>query len=425
MLTTIVAAAYLLLLGAGGANLPYGIEWADLLAPLLLVSLAIDRGFPRVAAPLHRYVTLYVLSTVVCAIFSVDRRVSAVAAVKDLYLAAVYIAIVALAVRQRREWIAGFLAAGAAVTAAAGLVGVALAAAGIPLNRLGVRMAVPVVGTTFRPSGFLYSPEMLAELLTCTLPLMVWLALRRDHRWWAAVAVAAIAAALTVSHGLAGVLTASLIVLWPVPGPIWRRARWLAATAVVMFAIALNVVSLVAIRDLSIAQGRTSLPPAAFSHAFDDPDGTVPTVDLHVAYSPMSYFALKKLAWATFREHPWLGYGPGTFHLVTERAFGERRLPSLYRDTDPHSTWLGRLAETGLVGTAALAALWAALLIAAARATRAEGVGSDAHAYRAAILGMLVNSINTDVMHFRFLWVVVGLIAAAASARAREPAQSR
>ena len=358
-------------------------------------------------------------------IFSVDRRLSAVAGVKDLYLAAVYIAIVALALGQRREWIAGFLAAGAAVTAAAGLIGVALSAAGVPLTRLGVRMAVPVVGTTFRPSGFLYSPEMLAELLTCTLPLMLWLALRRDRRWWPAVAVAAAAAALTVSHGLAGVLTAALIVLWPTPAPMWRRARWLAATAVVMFSIALNVVSLVAIRELSIAKGRTSLPPAAFSHAFDDPDGTVPTLDLHVAYSTMSYFALKKLAWMAFTEHPWFGHGPGTFHLMTERAFGEGRLPSVYRDADPHSTWLGRLAETGLAGTAALAALWAALVIAAARAAAAEGPASDAHAYRAAILGMLVNSISTDVMHFRFLWVVVGLIAAAASVRARQPAQSR
>jgi hypothetical protein len=56
--------------------------------------------------------------------------------------------------------------------------------------------------------------------------------------------------------------------------------------------------------------------------------------------------------------------------------------------------------------------LWQSML----RASRAPGVdGRVAWALFAGVAGLLVNSINVDVMHFRFLWFAIGLTAAIGS----------
>ena len=74
------------------------------------------------------------------------------------------------------------------------------------------------------------------------------------------------------------------------------------------------------------------------------------------------------------------------------------------------------MAETGLVGLAGLMGLWIALLRAGARANARTGQSAEHWGVRAAfagLIGLLVNSVHVDVMHFRFLWVGMALVLAA------------
>ncbi|HVE13970.1 MAG TPA: hypothetical protein VNI01_11285, partial [Elusimicrobiota bacterium] len=83
----------------------------------------------------------------------------------------------------------------------------------------------------------------------------------------------------------------------------------------------------------------------------------------------------------------------------------------LYRAADPHCTPLGRLAETGLLGGLSLAALWVGLFWWAVPIVRRhDPAGWMARALLAGCIGLLVNSLNAEVMHFRFLWVALGLL---------------
>src|SRR5205085_10381595 len=86
------------------------------------------------------------------------------------------------------------------------------------------------------------------------------------------------------------------------------------------------------------------------------------TVQLRIAYNPMSYYLVKKAEWVAWRRRPATGIGAGTFYLEAERAYQEGRLPQAYRRIAAHSTLFGRLAETGLIGlvtlAAAIAGLW-------------------------------------------------------------------
>jgi O-antigen ligase len=133
-----------------------------------------------------------------------------------------------------------------------------------------------------------------------------------------------------------------------------------------------------------------------------------------VEYSVISYFRLKQIAWSAFASHPIAGIGLDRFHALTDEAYLDGRLPNIYRTTDPHSTFLGRMAETGLAGTMPLMALWIGLFITARELLARRPDDGMALALFAALCGMLVNTFNADVMNFRFLWVAVALLRALA-----------
>ena len=132
-----------------------------------------------------------------------------------------------------------------------------------------------------------------------------------------------------------------------------------------------------------------------------------------MSYNPISYYVIKKVEWNAFRRRPWTGIGLGAFPFEAERAYNEGRLFSPYQRVNAHSTPFGRLAETGLAGFVPLVLLVSACAVAARRAASGPAPGGDvALAIAAGGLGLLVNSINVDIMNFRFLWVGIGFFRA-------------
>ena len=124
----------------------------------------------------------------------------------------------------------------------------------------------------------------------------------------------------------------------------------------------------------------------------------------------MSYYVLKRLAFEAFLEEPWFGVGPGRFDQVADRAYEERRIHAPYRYADPHCTFLGRLAETGAPGGVSLVLLWAGFL--SLRSDKREPSSWIDRAMVAASVGLLLNSVNADIMNFRFLWIGFGMMRA-------------
>ena len=67
---------------------------------------------------------------------------------------------------------------------------------------------------------------------------------------------------------------------------------------------------------------------------------------------------------------------------------------------------LGRLAECGIIGGVTLLILWSAWA-GMAREGRPDALG---YAAGAALAGLIVSSLNADIMNFRFVWVLAGLL---------------
>jgi O-antigen ligase len=230
--------------------------------------------------------------------------------------------------------------------------------------------------------------------------------------------VLGLAAVLTYSHSLAGVVVSTLVASWH----SIRAHRPLRAAAValtVLIVIAFNFAASFSIRSIGESRLRDD---TIFHYGVDA--GRAQIAGVNVEYQTMSYLRIKQVAWDAFTSVPLFGVGLDRFHRVTEIAYAQGRLTANYRAIDPHSSFFGRLAEAGIAGGITLIAFWIVItvtidrLLARHRAAGApiartlrDGV-SDwiVIAAAAGIIGTLVNSMNADVMNFRFLWAALGLV---------------
>ena len=114
-------------------------------------------------------------------------------------------------------------------------------------------------------------------------------------------------------------------------------------------------------------------------------------------------FGAQRAGIALAESHP-IGIGPGQFELIEPLSV--------------HSTYVRALAEEGIVGAAILFALLFGTLLFALRNTvlgrDTYGIGSGA--LLAAWCGVLVNSFVIDSLHWRYMWLLAGLIWAGTAA---------
>jgi len=412
----VAAAVYVALMACGWAPLPWHMQIGDLVLPVLLVL-----ALPAVRWQWRRldlFLLLFIAGSVLSIPGSIAARQSGLDVLKEAYLFAAYLTLAHLMARTGALPVVRWLPVSVAVTSALSLAAaLVFALTGSVWTPFGQPMPLPYIGTVFRLTGTLEAPEFFGNLLTVAVPLaIVCRAQATDRRpWTVALAVMAAAEALTFSKSLAGCVVAVTVLLWP----DWRGRRgalgFKAASVAVatLLVLAFNVAAAVTVRKVDVTFGKDStIPPPPYVYARQDATGA-DTIQVRLAYNPMSYYLVKKAGWVAWRRQPILGIGLGTFYLEAERAYQEGRLPQSYRRIAAHSTVFGRLAETGIVGLATLAiALFGAwrCTLAAMRAS-----GSDrqiAWACLGGFVGLFINGINVDIMHFRFLWLGLAAIRA-------------
>lgn len=360
-------------------------------------------------------VAAYLVGSLPSLFATTDLRSSLIELLRHGYVVAIYGAVAVAVYRGHVTAVMTGMAAGAVGLASLGVVfAAAYLVQPFDLPAMGAVMKLPYAGPVLRLHALTATPAMLACLLTIAVPFAIVNAIRAPRSrpralWTAASLVMAVAAVLTASPVLAGFAVAALIAMWPLlqRRRALRRAAVLAVGTLVILA---NLSVVASIRRVAVNASEVVVADSAdYFHAIDE--GQLQIGPVRVVYEVMSYFRIKEVAWDAFRAHPLAGVGLDRFHEVTERAYGEGRLPARYRAIDPHSAMLGRLAETGIAGGITLALLWAGILVIGARAMREPGAW-PARAAVAGVAGLLVAGINIDIMNFRFFWAALGLLRA-------------
>lgn len=399
----------LLFLAAISVNwpeLPYNARLADLIFIPLAISVLTMPGTRWSWHWSDVAVAAYLLGALPSIANVEDPTPGALELAREAYLVAIYV-VLAVAVR------AGFarttgkgLALGGAVLSIAGLIFVVLQWSGgvPPALQMGEFMQLPYLGETLRLRAMTVSEAMLACVLTAATPFAITLCTSDRLRTWCAASIAMIAAAgLTFSHAIAGFAVAVVISAWP-SFAAFPRLRRVAVAGVILICFVLNFAATISIKSVSYGDAGYA-DASAFHHAVDQ--GETRIGGATVTYTVMSYARIKQVAWRAFVEHPIAGIGLDRFHSATMRAYSEGELPQLYSEIDPHSTLLGRLAECGLIGGVTLLLLWASWAVMAR-----ESMGRSVLGYAAAagLAGLVVSSLNADIMNFRFVWVLAGLL---------------
>lgn len=287
------------------------------------------------------------------------------------------------------------------------IVAVVVAAGGVMafLGVLQFSMGIDVA-SLIRPPGFAYSavvyddsragfarivstvshPIELAVVLVMMLPLALWLFFTSTGRtrvgWAVCLAVTAAAVPMTVSRtGVAGLVVAVLVL---VPSWSWRRRLQVGAAGLVgLVAFSVVVPGLIG-----------TLRAMIF-----DPGGDPSLISRQVG---------REQALAAIWDHPFFGLGFGTY--LPER-FG-------YLDNQV----LGTLVETGVVGTAAFAALFGVVSVLGMRVVRSSRApdGEPARSLAVALMASAAVSLSTwatyDALGFPTVrgltFVVLGLVVA-------------
>jgi hypothetical protein len=392
-----LAVLYVALPVLGRSGLPMNAQWGDLVLAPLALAVAWE-------SPLRRWwraedwpLAVYLLVTLITAAISAEPTVGFKHLAKQLSVALIFMVFRQLARDEalaRRLQIT-FVAATAFVVVASLMVVFLRIPTAIAPSTLGEAQALPFFGMVRRLRGLFEAPEMLGN----TLLLAFLLALGRSsfaaessRRWWTALAaLLALGEFSTYSHSVAGFCLAGV---WFVRPSL--PSRWLSAMATFGAIVVVLVVNAASVID--------PRPPAKATH-YEVGAVSFDLFGVRVDGQLLSYAALKRVAWSAFLHHPLSGVGPGRFVIETERAFADGQLPERYRRVLPHCDLTGRLAETGLFGAASLLVLWASWI----RSLRRVGLAGTPmqRAASAAVIGLLVNSLNADVMNFRFLWLAL------------------
>jgi hypothetical protein len=361
---------------------------------------------PRLT-PLDVTIGGYLAGSLAAVIFSPEPRTSSVELVREIYLVAIY-GVIAVAVRQGLSTtIASGMALSGVLLAAIGVAAFVVSTLfGVSTTALTSAIALPYFGETVRVRALTASEAMLACLLTVSVPfaaLHPFVAAGRIRAITAA-AVLGLAALLTYSHSVAGVAVSALLAWWQ-RLRTRHQLRSAAVALTVLVVLALNFAASFSIRSIGTSAMRDD---TTFYYGVDR--GRAQIAGVNVEYQTMSYLRLKQVAWDAFRGSPLTGVGLDRFHRVTEIAHAQGRLTAPYRRIDPHSTFFGRFAEAGAIGGITLIALWVAIAVTGDRLLAAQPASWIAAAAVAGLIGTLINTMNADVMNFRFLWVVLGLV---------------
>ena len=176
----------------------------------------------------------------------------------------------------------------------------------------------------------------------------------------------------------------------------WTRVlRWVVLPLFLVFAA------------LYVCQGYVNIAPVEVSH-----DMKSEVLNVSISTRPTVYANLHRAAVLIAGDHPIVGMGPGLYNEYMNRPeygfdFDSYPWPSL----DPHSTYLGYLAETGIAGFLCLVLFLASICIHVWK--RRKGAGDEsvvARFFWIYLVLMLVYAVFLDIVTLRFLYFGYALV---------------
>jgi len=281
-------------------------------------------------------------------------------------------------------------------------------------------MNFPYIGHIYRVySTFLINAKFLSSYLTIAIPFAVTFLVIRDkmERRWLKIALAfpfLLVLFLTFSRGWLGISIALYLLLRNLqPSRYINAIKIFLLGFIVVFGVGILLVSRWEVADIKI--NKTSYINENFAdngRSYPSNSGEIKGFDIHFDYLDTAYSLLKKASIRMWLEKPFFGIGVGMYNDEIVKLEKENSLPKGFRAFDPHSTFLGQLAQAGLAGFIALCLIWFFMfkkIMDCSKIAKEADEKLMLNTFFAVGIGFLVQSLDMDIMNFRFVWFFFAL----------------
>jgi O-antigen ligase len=136
--------------------------------------------------------------------------------------------------------------------------------------------------------------------------------------------------------------------------------------------------------------------------------------DVSISTQPSIYYNIHKTATKIFRDYPIIGVGPGFYNeFMKQEKYGFDFLTyPKYKGIDPHSTYLGYLSETGILGVTFLLIFFVSVIRKLYMVSRGRDLFSRLFAQNVLsyFVLLLIYAFFIDIVTLRFLYFVYALV---------------
>lgn len=127
---------------------------------------------------------------------------------------------------------------------------------------------------------------------------------------------------------------------------------------------------------------------------------------------PTSYLTLKQSTYYLGKEHFFTGVGVGNHGIYFKRLKEEGLFPKHIPNYDPHSTYFGSFAETGIFGLLAILYLTFVLFKISRFLLKTSKYNRLVLAVSSCLVIFIMEAISVDAMNFRHLWLLFAILSA-------------
>jgi hypothetical protein len=282
--------------------------------------------------------------------------------------------------------------------------------------------AFPYLGNIYRAySTFGVNSKFVSSYLTISFPICLALLLNSKagkKRLFYCITLILFICVLffTFSRGWLGLAVAIYLVLsrFQRPEKYYRYLKVLTAIFIILFGLFIFLISRWQFVDFQTkkitVENSTNIEP---NIAFTDNGEVLEKIRVETGYMDTTYYRLKRVAIEMILDHPLIGVGLGGFNDEIRRYKEEKELSDIFPAMDPHCMILGKAAQTGLVGLIALVILWGKSI---RKALNMSFTSRDNYfqiiswAMFSSMVGFVIQSIDMDIMNFRFLWFLFAFV---------------
>jgi hypothetical protein len=310
-----------------------------------------------------------------------------------------------------------------ALVAFLGILGIFLAYVfGVKTFLVNEYTAFPYLGHIYRAySTFGVNSKFVSSYLTISLPICLALLLnskagKKRLFYYVTLILFMCVLLFTFSRGWLGLAVATYMVLarFQKPEGYYKYLKVLIAIFIISFGLFIFLIARWQFVDFQIkkitVEDKTYRKP---NFAFTDHSEELDKVSAEIGYIDTTYYRLKRVAKEMILDHPLIGVGLGGFNNEIRRYKKEGKLPDIFPAMDPHCMILGRTAQTGLIGLIALVFLWSKAIRKALNMSftaKSNYFQILSWAMFSSMVGFVIQSIDMDIMNFRFLWFLFALV---------------